>query len=537
MRSHHLFLPICLLAPAILAQFPSTIAAGNATTTVAGMPPYCSALAVSPTGLMWTLVRDGTNAALYLTMSSDGGQTWNLRFDTATANDGYGAVCIDRDSNLLDVAWYGKDTGTYNNVYFQQFDTATFSWVGTPQVLTTGTASTNQNGVYDIGVSQRGAICIALGSNSSPPSPWVSGWAGGLLVRPAGSTTWDVLRQVNVDYTGVYLNMCIVDETVHMCYRSATGNYGIRYRAFDLSTGTFTTAQGVQLDNQTSNVAQIGADAAGGLYILYARGSASGTGGGEIKMAYAAPGNYATWTTQTVAIDSDLIHGNIAYFQYTLATTGTDQVWAFYSKLTNETYSNLYGRAFAAGAAVTPEIPLQQSTDSNRFIRLNGMRSDGTAVPAICLSHSEAAATVGNQVEFFSTAPTNRSVEFGIGCSGSLPQAPYLHTVGWPGSAPMVGIELTDAPASAAALLLLGIAPQPPVDLSVIGMTGCRLDIVPVGTAVLFTNGSGTASLSYTAPTPVPFAGLPFQFQAAVIAPGANAAGVVASNALNVVFE
>lgn len=538
MRQLQLFLPLCLLAPMLAAQqSPTTIVAGNASTSVGGPPPYGSALAVTPSGLLWAAVRDNTGTAAYLTMSGDGGQTWNLRFDTPTINDGWAWLCADRDANLLDVAWYGRDTGTYNNVYFQQFDTLTLAWVGTPQVLTTGTSSTNQNGVYDIAVSAKGAICIALGSNSSPPSPWTSGWAGGLLVRPAGSTTWDVLRQVNVDYTGTYLNMVIVDETVHMCYRSATGNYGIRYRAFDLTTSTFTTAQGIQLDNQTSNVSQIGADAAGGLYILYARGAASGTGGGEIKLAYAAPGNYSTWTTQVVAADPNLVHGNIAYLQYSLATTGTDVVWAFYGKLTNETYSNLYGRPFSLGAAVSPELPLLQSTDNNRFIRLNGVRSEATAVPAMCITHSEAAVHAGNLVELYSLAPLSRSLEYGIGCSGSLAQAPHLHTVGWPNSSPMLTIELADAPASAAGMLLFGIASQPPVDLSGLGMPGCRLDLIPSGSTLVFCNASGTASLNFTAPTPVPFVGLTFQFQAAVIAAGANPLGVVASNALNLVFQ
>lgn len=538
MPCHHLLLPMCLLAPVLTAQqFTSTIAAGNASTDVAGMPPYESAVAVAPTGIMWTAVRDATNTALYLTFSPDGGQTWLGRFDTATATDGYASICNDRDSNLLDVAWYAKDNGSFNNVYFQAFDTLALAWVGTPQLLTTGTSATDQNGVCDIGVSERGAICIALGSNSAPPAPWTSGWAGGLLVRPAGSTTWDPIRQVNVDYTGVYLNMCIVGETVHMSYRSATGGYGIRYRAFDLTTNAFTAAQGVQLDSLTSNVTSIGADSSGGLYILYAKGSASGTGGGEIKLGYAAPGNYSTWTTQTVVTDPDLIHGNIAYFQYSLATTGTDQVWAFYSKLTNETYSNLYGQLFVGGMAVTPEIPFLQSLDSNRYLWVNSVRNGGTAVPPMCVTYSQAAVTVGRQLDFLSLSPVNRSVEYGIGCSGTLAQAPYLHTVGWPNTAPAVTIQLNGAPASVPGMLLFRFTCQRPVDLSAIGMPGCRLELAPAGSSLIMTDPTGTMSLTYTPPAAVPFVGLPFQFQAGVIAPGANAFGVVASNALNLVFE
>ncbi len=110
------------------------------------------------------------------------------------------------------------------------------------------------------------------------------------------------------------------------------------------------------------------------------RGAASGTRRGELKLAYAAPGNYTQWTTQVVAADPDLVHGNIAYWQYSLASTGTDQVSALYSKLTSESYSNLYARPYSGGMAATPEVPVWQTTDANRFARVNAIRNPGTAI-------------------------------------------------------------------------------------------------------------------------------------------------------------
>ncbi len=133
--------------------------------------------------------------------------------------------------------------------------------------------------------------------------------------------------------------------------------------------------------------------------------------------------------------------------------------------------------------------------------------------------------------------PLTRSVEYGIGCSGSLPQAPNLHTAGWPNTAPTMTIELSDAPANQPGALLFSSGCQPPVDLSMIGMPGCRLELLAPGSAGIATGPSGGFTFTYTAPTPVPFAGAPIQFQAAVVAPGANPLGILASNAVNVVFQ
>lgn len=533
-----------LLMPLLGVPTPSQvfapIAVGDASNTVTSMASWRRAVAVLPDGTLWALVRvaDATNGGqLYLTASVDGGRTWAGRFDVPTQNDGAGAVCASRDCGRIHVAWNALDTGSYHDVYYQEFDARTQSWNGQPLQLTTATGSNDQYYANDVAVTEQGALVVAITTHRGPPqSTWNGGWAAGILVRPYGAAQFDPVRQVNTDTYGQRIDLQAVGEVVHMAFRTNTGLYGIRYRAFDVAAGQFTTASDVQVDTGTSNVSQIAADASGGIYVLYVAGGTS-PGAGEIRIAYAAPNSPGTFTTQPVATDADLVRGNVSDYHYSLASTGGDEVWAVYSKKTGEQYQNLYMRPYAGGAAIAPEVTVLRTTDADRFRFVGGVRNPGTSIPPAAVVESRATVHVGNRVDFYALTGSDRGVRYGIGCGAGLPAIPILRTVGWPSSATLT-LELADAPANQpAALLISGACLPVPFDLTALGLTGCRLEIASPDSAPWAIGPNGTARFSITPPTPVPYAGVPFQLQSVVIAPGANPAGVVLTNAQTVVFD
>jgi hypothetical protein len=531
---------LALLAP-LQAQLQTPIVVGDAVRTVSSMSSTRRAVAAMPDGTLWTLVRteDAVGGGqLYLTRSNDGGRSWTGRVDVPTQADGAGAVCAARDCGRLHLAWHANDTGGYANAYHQDFDTRTGAWIGQPLQLTNATGANDQYYAADVAVTEQGAVLVAITTHRGPPSStWSSGWSAGIFVRPAGAAGFDPVRQVNTDTFGQRVDMQPVGEIVHMAFRTNTGLYGTRYRAYDVAAAQFTSTADVQVDLGTSNVSQIAADADGGIYVLYTYGDTA-PGSGEIRIAYAPPGVPPAFAVQTVAADPDLVRGNVSYDHHSLATTGDGQVWAVYSKRTGEQHRNLYARPYAAGQPLAPEFPIQQGNDPDRFLLVAGVRNPGTSFPPAAVVESRAAVHPGRRLDFVTLAPTARGVRYGVACRGTLARAPLLRTVGWPSTPTALTLELADAPANAAAALLISGACLPvPLDLGAIGLTGCRLELAAPDSAAWGVGSNGTARLVLTTPSPPPFAGVPFQLQALVVAPRASPAGVLLSNAQALVFE
>jgi len=127
---------------------------------------------------------------------------------------------------------------------------------------------------------------------------------------------------------------------------------------------------------------------------------------------------------------------------------------------------------------------------------------------------------------------------FGAACAGSAGTASLRESSGalpWLGDALRFAVE--PVPPNAPVLLAIGFSNATfggvplPAPLDALGMTGCRL-FASID-ASLFAIASGArADFPLAVPTTVAVTGLPFFAQAAILDPGANPAGIVASDAL-----
>ena len=518
-----------------LAAQGATIAAGSATLIVTSQASTRHGIAIDPHGVMWALVRevDSVSGALdlYLKRSTDGGLNWIGRFDTATTGDSAGSIAIGRGCNELHVVWSASNgTGLYD-AYYQAFDVATNTWIGTPQQLTAATNSNDQYYGQDVQVTADDTLVVAISTHRGPPNPpWTSGWSAALLVRPPGAAAFDPLQQVNTDAYGQQIDLQVVGSEVHAAFRTNTGGYGTRYRGFDTATMQFTTPTDIQVDPGTSNVSNIAADGAGYLYVAYAKGGTT-AGTGEIWVASAAPGSYGTWTPQLVASDPPLTRGNVADYNYTLCTDESGNVSVLYSKK-NEQYQTLYFRQFSAGALATPELPLFATTDPDRFIMLCGVRNSANLNSLSLVVESRAAIHPGRLVSFVQLGGAGSAAHYGIACAGFATSAPGLRALGIGILGGSVSLEVNSPITNTAAALLVGVGCiDPPFDLGPIGMNGCTLNVASVASLTAFVGGTGTAQFSLAAPANPNLAGLALQFQAAVVVPGANGQNVLMSNA------
>ena len=127
------------------------------------------------------------------------------------------------------------------------------------------------------------------------------------------------------------------------------------------------------------------------------------------------------------------------------------------------------------------------------------------------------------------------AVPYGTGC-GATPLG--LRS----GNAPVLGqtasAETFDMPSNAqGGILLFGLVDVVPgFDLGAIGMPGCELRLVSA-TSLAFAVGSSTATHPVPLPNDPALAGGSIFLQSAVIAPGENALGVIASNGLRWVLD
>ena len=124
--------------------------------------------------------------------------------------------------------------------------------------------------------------------------------------------------------------------------------------------------------------------------------------------------------------------------------------------------------------------------------------------------------------------PTSTYVTFAGGCAGTLPAARLV-----PRDTPRAGRELVvtlfDLP-RATALMAFGLRRVGPVSLAGVGMPGCA-QMVAVDALTLVVGNDGSAEWRLPIPDAPTLVGVSFHNQALVFDPGANAAGMVASDA------
>ncbi|MBK8100692.1 MAG: hypothetical protein IPK26_26695 [Planctomycetes bacterium] len=134
------------------------------------------------------------------------------------------------------------------------------------------------------------------------------------------------------------------------------------------------------------------------------------------------------------------------------------------------------------------------------------------------------------------TAP-GRYAPFGNGCSGGGHATPVLTASERPWIGDAFDVQVQSLPAgSPLTFMVTGFSSTNwgafalPLNLAVFGMQGCTL-FVEIGVSVPIAAASGVATWTLPIPNQTALLGVSFFNQAATFAPGANAAGVIVSNA------
>jgi hypothetical protein len=140
-----------------------------------------------------------------------------------------------------------------------------------------------------------------------------------------------------------------------------------------------------------------------------------------------------------------------------------------------------------------------------------------------------------------SPAPVATTAVFGVGCG-----VPPLGIAPAPGSRPVIGGQqgtVVGNIAAQPAVMMVGLSSSHlgglalPLPLAYLGMNSCRLYIdVAIGTVGCMPTGPVSASLSLDLPSGPELVGLRVYLQALSVAPIANPAGLVTSNAIELVL-
>lgn len=516
---------------------------------------WTRSLAAQPDGTLWCLAweSDGSGTAtgreLLLFRSADEGVNWTEVTDVPTTGDGRGAIAVDRGCDLLHVAWHATDGGSYHNLYYQAFDTLTAQWVGSPDLLLPGTTPDDQYYANDIAVTAQGTVGIVFNTHRTPTISGFLAWSGGILARRPSDTAFQGPFRVNTDSYGMLGSMQCVGEVFHMSFRTNNGLYGIRYRAFDSATLQFLTNGDVPLyganqgSMRSTNSSAIAADADGNLYVLYSVGPPN-PAGGALEVAFSSPSTgYSTWTTSLVESDPSLTAGNVTYQHYSLARAENGSVFAVFAKA-SESFQNLYARILSpdpvtGGAAVvpdpatTPAVPLLVTTETESFQRVDGLRAEAAHATATIAFSGAPASQPGGQVGFLRPGTAARTLEWGVGCQGSLPALPRLVGRTLPAVGTTFDYGVVDAPANAAGIVFSGLdCLRPPFDLGTLGFTGCSVFFTPAASLFVVMDPAGAATVSIPIPGTLG-GGFELQFGALLLAPGANPGGAVSTNALS----
>jgi hypothetical protein len=470
-------------------------------------------------------------------------------------------VAFDRVANILHVGWTANAGGSYTHAYHQTFDVTSKQWIGTPTQVAAGYGANNQFQVQDVAVTPKGAVALAISGHRSG-GYGLSSWGTGLLVKAAGATSFPPVSTANPNLaqmnssSGTGCNLQVFGEEIHCVFRDTPGGYGPAYSVFDVTTMQY-VAKAVPIGpgNNTTPPAGAGSiysflmDRAGGKYVLWPSGIVSGSQIAGLHLTYAPPGKgaqNADWTDTLLFNDpatspngKKITGGNTGERWFTLSFAGDDSVNVLYSK-PSEDWQNLYWEVWKNGAQVVGPIAPVTSTSLYKFEWVTGFRNYQVQSAGMFLVWGEHDQTAmppqSGTVSFWRMGATGRSVEFGTACQGTLSAAPRLRCTSHPSAGSSINVVFDQNPASANCMVVIGTQPlASPLNLGFMGAPTCALDIDFPIIVPMAVNAQGELSVPWAIPSATA-AGTKVYVQNFVLAPGANAAGAVTSNALAFTF-
>jgi hypothetical protein len=308
---------------------------------------------------------------LELWRSDDGGETWRCAASTSTEDDVDGTLVVDGDG--IACAWTANDNRDWSAVYWQRYDVQQDRWIGEPTPLI---KEDNHYTCYDMARTNSGAIVVAIGSHRSPPKPtWRTGWSTGMRWLRPGDEQWQPLVQVNVAIYAVCTNLISRGDLVDFTYRTNPRAAVHGVRTFDCAKGVFAQdaeeramvepAKGAHV----TNMGVLCADDTGGRTLLHVLGDGK-PGAGRLVVSFGRPGD--EWKTVDLADDPPLCAGNENPAHFALARGPGDQVFAYFSKQ-SEDFSQLWQCVIESGVPAT-EPRVVASGVAGEFATLCGMR-------------------------------------------------------------------------------------------------------------------------------------------------------------------
>jgi len=269
----------------------------------------------------------------------------------------------------------------------------------------------------------------------------------------------------------------------------------------------------------------------------------------QLRMAYGPKGKTGTntgWQDITIAADTGLLGGNSptsAYTHFSMATGPGDLVYVIYSKL-SENHQNLYYQVFLQGKPQLPpplknERPLKTTTAANSFLMVNGDANIRKISGPLVITSGTPTSNATGIAQFFDVGgDPARAVQFGIACSGNLTANPGLRAVSLPQISKRFTLQWDRLPATSPFFLALDFSClATPFDMGAMGAPNCFVYgslLIPVGPFPA--QASGTFQLSAVLPNDTKLIGTGLILQSVILAKGANAPGLLATNALGVFF-
>jgi hypothetical protein len=262
-------------------------------------------------------------------------------------------------------------------------------------------------------------------------------------------------------------------------------------------------------------------------------------GDGEVGYGIKPAGTNA-FTTFPVYTDSAYTKGNFNFWDLGL-TLRNEGAAVYYSAIGSGSTAIYFNAVGPTG--VGPQQSLV-AVPGESYPWLNAMRHGGAALGHalvyVCGDPNSGAALRSH----VATSGQAGFAPYGGGCAGTSGKAPRILASGVPslGNAAFA-VQLADGPASSAAVLHLGISRASyggillPLDLSLIGMSGCTLFTSIQGYFGAGTSITGSASLGLPIPA-TPFLGGSEAFlQWICVDPGANPASLTASGGGHVLLR
>ncbi len=341
------------LAPGLVAQAPVrgqqlvTVTTALADENVTAARCFQNGIAAVPGGELFVLVvrakkvagerGESWTSGLELWRSRDGSHGWQRATAMTVRGASDGAIVVDGDHLAVLCSATGDDA--FGDVWFQRFDPASSEWVGQPVSLMNGRGEEDQYFCYDLARTASGSLVAAIGSHRSPTLPgWASGWSSGARCLAAGGTEWSALQQANVGYSGVVANVVARGETVEFVYRTIHEDTLLGLRTFDAAGGAFVEAKDVcviapEHVGKNANVGVVCLDGSGGRTVLHVS-AADMPGHGTLAVSFSRPDGPVT--TTTITADPPLLAGNENPGHFSLARGPGEQVFAYFSKVSEE---------------------------------------------------------------------------------------------------------------------------------------------------------------------------------------------------------